>query len=64
MVIEDTDSGVQAGLAAGMRVLAYVASPTSDIADAREVVRFTDMALLPALLGLNGAQAQGDRGDT
>ena len=51
VVIEDTDSGVQAGLAAGMRVLAYVASPTSDVADAREVVRFTDMALLPALLG-------------
>ena len=63
VVIEDSDTGVQAGLAAGMAVLAYVASPTSDIADAREVVRFTDMALLPALLGLNGAQAQADRGD-
>lgn len=58
VVIEDSDSGVRAGLAAGMRVLAYVASPTSDVAGTREVVRFTDMASLPALLGLNGAQAQ------
>ena len=52
VVIEDSDAGVQAALAAGMRVLAYVASPTSDIADSRGVERFTDMALLPALLGL------------
>ena len=56
VVVEDSDSGVQAGLAAGMRVLAYVASPTCDVADAREVVRFTEMASLPALLGLNGAE--------
>ncbi len=63
VVVEDSDSGVQAGLAAGMRVLAYAASPTCDVADARGVVRFTDMALLPALLGINGArQAQMNRG--
>ena len=53
VVIEDSAAGVQAALAAGMRVVAYVASPTSNIADTREVERFTDMALLPALLGLN-----------
>ena len=52
-VIEDSDSGVQAGLAAGMRVLAYVASPTCDVADSMAVVRFTDMASLPVLLGVN-----------
>ena len=65
LVVEDSDSGIQAGLAAGMRVLAYVASPTSDVADRSGVVRFNDMALLPALLGLNGAeQAQMNRGVT
>ena len=59
VVIEDSDAGVQAALAAGMRVLAYEASPASDVADARGVVRFTDMALLPALLGIDGmGQAQ------
>ena len=52
VVVEDSDSGVQAGLAAGMRVLAYAASPTCDVADRRGVVRFTDMALLPMLLGI------------
>ena len=52
VVIEDSDAGVQAALAAGMRILAYVASPTSDVADSRGVTRFTDMASLPALLGL------------
>ena len=59
VVIEDSDTGVQAALSAGMRVLAYEASPASDVADARGVVRFTDMALLPALLGIDGmGQAQ------
>ena len=53
VVIEDSDAGVQAALAAGMRVLAYVASPTSDVADSRDVERFTAMASLPALLGIN-----------
>ena len=50
VVIEDSDAGVQA---AGMKVLAYVASPTSDVADSRGVERFADMASLPALLGLS-----------
>ena len=53
VVIEDSDAGVQAAQAAGMKVLAYVASPTSDVADSRGVERFADMAALPALLGLS-----------
>ena len=53
VVIEDSDAGVQAAQAAGMKVLAYVASPTSDVADSRGVERFADMASLPALLGLS-----------
>lgn len=53
VVIEDSDTGVQAALAAGMRVLAYVASPTSNVSGSRGAERFTDMALLPALLGIN-----------
>ncbi len=56
VVIEDSDTGVQAGLAAGMRVLAYVASPVNNVDGSRAVVRFTDMALLPALLGIDGAE--------
>ena len=55
VVVEDSDAGVQAALAAGMRVLAYVASPASNVADARDIVRFTDMAFLPALLGIDGS---------
>jgi beta-phosphoglucomutase-like phosphatase (HAD superfamily) len=59
VVVEDSNSGVQASLAAGMRVLAYVASPTSNVADSMGVERFTDMASLPALLGISGpVQAQ------
>ena len=53
VVIEDSDAGVQAALSAGMRVLAYVASPASDIAGSRDVERFADMASLPALLGID-----------
>lgn len=56
VVVEDSDAGVQAALAAGMRVLAYVASPTSNVAAGAGVERFTDMASLPALLGVNGAE--------
>lgn len=59
VVIEDSEAGVRAALAAGMRVLAYVASPTSNIDDSRGVERFTDMALLPALLGINGPERSG-----
>ena len=53
VVIEDSEPGVQAALAAGMRVLAYVASPTSNVAESTRVEQFRDMASLPVLLGLD-----------
>jgi len=54
VVIEDTVPGVEAGMAAGMRVIGYAGDPHTD-ADAlaqagARVVR--DMAEVPALLGL------------
>ena len=52
VVIEDSKAGIQAGRAAGMRVLAFAAGWGSDAAEARDVIRFADMALLPSLLGL------------
>jgi HAD superfamily hydrolase (TIGR01509 family) len=53
-VIEDTPTGVRAGIAAGMRVLAYAAAPHAQRdALAREGARlFHDMSQVPALLGL------------
>ncbi|MCY4624223.1 MAG: HAD family phosphatase [Chloroflexi bacterium] len=51
-VIEDSDPGIQAALAAGMRVLAYAATSDTTFADAAGVQTFTDMTTLPALLGL------------
>ena len=53
-VVEDSLPGVRAGVAAGMRVLAYAAR-----GDARELQAaggfvFTDMAELPSLLGIEG----------
>ena len=62
VVVEDSDAGVQAGLLAGMRVLAYVASPSSNIAASREVERFMDMASLPALLGVDDAEGWSSSG--
>ncbi len=52
VVIEDSDPGIQASLAAGMRVLAYAAASDTTFADAAGVQTFTDMPSLPALLGL------------
>ncbi len=52
VVIEDSDAGIQAALAAGMRVLAFAAEPATPTADSASVETFTDMASLPALLGL------------
>ena len=52
VVIEDSEPGIQAGQAAGMRVLAYAAGPDTGAADSAGVELFMDMALLPALLGL------------
>ena len=36
-----------------MRVLAYVASSANNVDGSRKVDRFTDMASLPALLGID-----------
>ena len=52
VVVEDSVPGVRAGLAAGMRVLMYTAESNSATADALGVERFSDMTVLPALLGL------------
>ena len=53
VVIEDSDTGIQAGLAAGMRVLGFAAGWDAATAFPAGVERFTNMASLPALLGLN-----------
>ena len=52
VVIEDSEAGIQAGQAAGMRVLAF--APEADAAAGKSagVERFADMTLLPSLLGL------------
>lgn len=54
IVIEDSVPGVRAGLAAGMRVLAYAGDPMSVKSGLIEtgVSAFVDMADLPRLLGL------------
>jgi beta-phosphoglucomutase-like phosphatase (HAD superfamily) len=53
-VIEDSVPGVQAGLAAGMRVLAYAGDPMSVKSGLLDfgVQAFFDMADLPRLLGI------------
>ena len=51
VVVEDSAPGVQAGLAAGMRVLVYATAWNAAAANAPGVERFSDMAALPALLG-------------
>jgi HAD superfamily hydrolase (TIGR01509 family) len=57
VVVEDSLPGVQAAVAAGMRVCAYAAAPYVDAAAYGELGAevFTDMAALPWLLGLGGA---------
>ncbi len=54
VVVEDSLPGVQAGVAAGMRVCAYAAAPYVDAAAYRALGAevFTDMGELPGLLGL------------
>ena len=52
VVIEDSEAGVQAGKAAGMRVLLFSSKPGNSIGKLDDVTQFTDMTLLPALLGL------------
>lgn len=51
-VVEDSLLGVAAGVAAGMRVLAYAADGDADALKAAGGQTFTDMAELPGLLGL------------
>ena len=54
VVVEDAVAGVQAGVAAGMRVLAYVGGAYADRAGLKQAGAelFDDMARLPRLLGL------------
>lgn len=49
VVVEDSDSGIRAAVAAGMRVLAYTGHGVELEAEGAE--RLDDMAQLPALLG-------------
>ncbi len=55
VVVEDSLPGVQAAVAAGMRVCAYAAAPYVDAAALAELGAevFTDMGELPGLLGLD-----------
>jgi beta-phosphoglucomutase-like phosphatase (HAD superfamily) len=54
VVVEDSLPGVQAAVAAGMRVCAYAAAPYVDAAAlaALGAEVFTDMDALPGMLGL------------
>ncbi|NQW11092.1 MAG: HAD family phosphatase [Alphaproteobacteria bacterium] len=54
VVIEDSPTGVQAGVAAGAHVIGYAADrPAEDLLAAGAAATFTDMTALPALLGLS-----------
>jgi HAD superfamily hydrolase (TIGR01509 family) len=50
VVVEDSVLGVRAGIAAGMRVLAYIAAGDAPEFDSPGVTRFERMAQLPGLL--------------
>lgn len=53
VVVEDSPAGVEAGVAAGMRVLGYApAQPDADALRAAGAEPFADMAQLPGLLGI------------
>lgn len=52
VVVEDSETGVRAGVAAGMRVLAYGASADGGELETLGATLFTDMKALPALLGI------------
>jgi HAD superfamily hydrolase (TIGR01509 family) len=52
VVVEDSPSGVQAAVAAGMRVLGYTADSDANALQAAGAHTFTSMRELPALLGL------------
>ena len=59
VVVEDSLLGTAAGIAAGMRVLAYAAETDSDALTAAGGQVFTDMAELPGLLGIGAAARMG-----
>lgn len=52
VVIEDSEAGVQAGQAAGMRVFMFTPESRSSNSKLDGVVQFTDMSFLSDLLGL------------
>ena len=52
VVVEDSEAGIQAGRAAGMRVLAYSTGSADGVAESVGVEHFADMALLLSMLGL------------
>jgi len=53
VVVEDSPTGVTAAVAAGMRVLAYVADTDAEVLRIAGAQPFAEMAALPALLGLD-----------
>ncbi|NIA68273.1 HAD family hydrolase [Pelagibius litoralis] len=53
VVVEDSLLGTTAGMAAGMRVLAYAADNDEDALTAAGGLPFADMAELPGLLGID-----------
>lgn len=58
VVVEDSLPGVQAGVAAGMRVLGYAPAPAAaELLRAAGAEPFADMRTLPALLGLRRERA-------
>lgn len=52
VVVEDTATGASAGIAAGMRVLGYAPSGVNPRLQAVGAEIFTDMAQVPALIGI------------
>jgi len=54
-VVEDSLMGVTAGVAAGMRVLAYTVESDAEALEAAGGLPFDDMAALPGLLGIDAA---------
>ncbi|HXE44336.1 MAG TPA: HAD family phosphatase [Conexibacter sp.] len=56
IVVEDSPAGVQAGVAAGMRVLGYADGADTAALRAAGAEPFADMAALPMLLGAGGSR--------
>lgn len=52
VVIEDSQHGIAAARAAGMRTLAYLPEESHSLVDGRTAHAFADMRALPSLLGL------------